>query len=153
MLDPTRPVVVARAAVALGLGLLVTGILHLVAPAGFASIVPGWLGSPTAWVVVSGLAELACAAGLVLPPTRRAAGFATAALFVVVFPANIQMAVDAFRGDGSLLVALVRLPLQVPLVLWALHVAVHSSRPRRATSRADGRPQDAPGGGSFHRPR
>jgi uncharacterized membrane protein len=45
-------------------------------------------------------------------------------LFVLVFPANLKMALDAGlprRGLplASALVAWLRLPLQVPLILWA----------------------------------
>ena len=42
-------------------------------------------------------------------------------LFVAVFPANVQMALDAHGLAGRTL-AYARLPLQVPLVLWALRV-------------------------------
>lgn len=118
----------SRAAQALGLVLLVTGTLHFVVPTGYESIVPGLLGSPAFWVAASGIAELACAVGLLLPRSRRYAGPAAAVLFVAVFPANVQMAVDAVRGDGNVVVALVRLPLQVPLICWA----VYAGRPSRA---------------------
>jgi uncharacterized membrane protein len=46
-------------------------------------------------------------------------------LFVAVFPANLQMAIDYQRAGKPLtarLIAFGRLPLQVPLVLWALRV-------------------------------
>ena len=72
------------------------------------------------------MAELTCAAGLLWRPTRRVAGFASAVLLVAVFPANVTMAVDAWRswqdgGDSAAYVVgtLVRLPLQVPLIWWA----------------------------------
>ena len=104
--------------------LTVTGTLHFVVPKVFADIVPPQLPSPIALVYASGVAELACAAGLAIPRTRRAAGWATAALFVAVFPGNIQMALDA--GDRSAthkVLSYARLPLQVPLVVWAVSVA------------------------------
>ena len=72
---------------------------------------------------LSGVGELACAIGLALQRTRRVAGWAAAILFVVVFPANIDMAVHAWQGHGSKIVAYGRLPLQIPLVLWALYMA------------------------------
>ncbi|HZJ06476.1 MAG TPA: hypothetical protein VFD59_13530 [Nocardioidaceae bacterium] len=68
-------------------------------------------------------AELACAALLAFRPTRRLAGWACVVLFIVVLPANIKMALDSLSGDGSALIAWVRLPLQIPLVLWALYIA------------------------------
>jgi uncharacterized membrane protein len=114
---------VTAAAVALAALLLTTGTWHFASPHGFESIVPRFLGSPAIWVRLSGIGELACAVGLLIPRTRHAAAWATAALFVIVFPANIDMAVHAWRGDGSKLVAYARLPLQIPLVLWALYIA------------------------------
>ncbi len=100
------------------------GVLHLVAPRPFASIVPPALGDPLPWVHASGVAELACAAGLVPRGARPYAGWATAALLLGVWPANWQMALAA--RDRSLpyrTLAWVRVPLQVPLVAWAVRVA------------------------------
>ena len=121
-------------------GLLATaGVLHLVAPRPFEALIPEALpGPPRAWVLGSGAAELACAAAVALPATRRIGGWATAALFVAVFPGNVQMALDGgARGVdgwlGSAAVAWARLPLQVPLVLWAVGVA------RRAAGVTGGR--------------
>lgn len=106
--------------------LAVSGVLHFATPTPYASIVPRRLGRPRAWVYASGLAELACAAGLADRRSRPGAALAAAALFVAVFPANVQMAVTAMRstraGAAYRGVALARLPLQVPLVAWALGV-------------------------------
>ncbi len=118
----------AAAAVALAALLLITGTWHFASPHGFESIVPRFLGSPSFWVRLSGVGELACALALVVPRSRRAAGWATAALFVVVFPANVDMAVHAWQGHGSTLIAYGRVPLQIPLVLWAIYVARGSLR-------------------------
>jgi uncharacterized membrane protein len=109
--------------------LTVTGTLHFVVPKVFADLVPPQLPSPYGLVYASGLAELACAAGLAVPRTRRVAGWATAALFVVVFPGNVQMALDAGdRSAGYRALAYARLPLQVPLAMWAVSVARVSGR-------------------------
>jgi uncharacterized membrane protein len=110
-------------------GLLgVSGTAHFLATDGFARIVPRWLGNADAWVYASGVAELALAGGLLHPRTRRAAAYATAGLFVAVFPANVKMALDA--GDASAAyraVVYARLPLQVPLIGWALWIARRGS--------------------------
>ncbi len=98
----------------------VSGTVHLVAPRVFEPLVPPWVPAHRAVVLVSGVAELVCAAGLVLPATRRTAGPASAALLVAVFPGNLQMAVDARGRSAAYRVAtLARLPLQVPLVRTA----------------------------------
>jgi uncharacterized membrane protein len=109
--------------------LTVTGTMHFVVPKVFASIIPPQLPRRSTLVYASGAAELTCAAGLAVPRTRRVAGWATALLFVAVFPANVQMALDA--GDRSAAypaATYARLPVQVPLVMWAVWVARISRR-------------------------
>ncbi|MFF9276828.1 DoxX family protein [Streptomyces griseosporeus] len=107
-------------------GLLATaGAAHFAVPRQFDAIVPRSLpGSPRAWTYASGAAELALAAGVALPRTRRAAALAAAGFFVGVFPANVKMALDwRDRPAPQRAAAFGRLPLQVPLVLWARGVA------------------------------
>ncbi|MET7571046.1 MauE/DoxX family redox-associated membrane protein [Streptomyces sp. NPDC005492] len=107
-------------------GLLATsGAAHFAAPRQFDAIVPRALpGTPRGWTYASGAVELALAAGIAVPRTRRTAALAAAAFFVGVFPANVKMAVDwRNRPAPQKAAALGRLPLQVPLVLWARSVA------------------------------
>jgi uncharacterized membrane protein len=114
---------------ALGLAALLAGagLAHLRAPRFFDRLIPARLGAPRPWVIGSGLLELACAAAVAHPRTRRVGALATGALFVAVFPGNVQMALGSRRGARSWTrrpaVAWGRLPLQVPLVLWARAVA------------------------------
>ena len=108
-----------------------TGSTHFVAPAPYAQIVPKGLPSPYGLVYASGIAELLCAAALALPRTRRAAGWATAALFVAVFPANITMALDSGNRSGLYQsVVWARLPVQLPLICWAVAVARQAAQAR-----------------------
>lgn len=115
----------ARDARALAALLTLTGTLHFVAPAPFDRIVPAGLpGGARRWTYLSGAAELAVAAALAHPRTRRLGGLAAATLFAAVFPANLKMAVDWRHARPALrAVAYGRLPLQVPLVWWGLRVA------------------------------
>lgn len=71
---------------------LVAGVLHIVAPAGFVLIVPDAVPWPETTVMVTGLCEIAGAAGLMTKRLRRAAGIALAVYAVCVFPANIKHA-------------------------------------------------------------
>lgn len=105
--------------------LAAAGVAHFANPRPFDATVPRSLpGTPRTWTYASGAAELALAAGIAAPRTRRAAALATAAFFVGVFPANVKMAVDWRHRPAPLKAAAVgRLPLQVPLVLWARSVA------------------------------
>ncbi|MGW0420308.1 DoxX family protein [Streptomyces sp. NPDC003015] len=107
-------------------GLLATaGVAHFATPRSFDATIPQALpGKPRTWTYASGAVELALAAGLALPRTRRTAALASAAFFVGVFPANVKMAVDwRHRPAPQRAAALGRLPLQVPLVLWARGIA------------------------------
>ncbi|WP_211315593.1 DoxX family protein [Rathayibacter caricis] len=101
----------------------VSGVVHLVHPRTFDAVVPrGMPGSARGWVLVSGVAELACAVATAWPPTRAIGGIASAVLMAAVFPGNVQMARDA-RRPRTRAITLLRLPLQVPLVLWGLQAA------------------------------
>lgn len=105
-----------------------SGLLHLVLPTPYRRIVPAPLKRWDAEVVaVSGVAELACAALLLAPPTRRLGGLASATLLAAVFPANVQMALDGGYDDApfpanSRLLTWLRLPLQLPLIAMAVRI-------------------------------
>jgi len=112
--------------------MLGSGVLHLVAPGAYERIVPRWLGDRRRVVHVSGVAELACGGLLLVPRTRRLGGWLTAGLLAAVFPANVQMVLDAGTEHQAVpnappalvrALGLARLPLQVPLVMRALRVA------------------------------
>jgi len=109
--------------------LAAAGAAHFVATDAYAEIIPRALPAPRAWVYASGAAELACAGLVAAPRTRRLGGWLTAGLFVALFPANVQMALDGGIAGGGLLgsplVAWLRLPLQIPLIAWAVWVARH----------------------------
>lgn len=100
---------------------LVSGTVHLVKPEVFEPLMPSWVPAHRDVILASGVAELLCAAGLLVPATRRAAGLASAALLVGVFPGNVQMAIDAAKGSNRVLqaVSLARLPLQLPMIRGA----------------------------------
>lgn len=105
----------------------VAGVLHLLRPDPFLSIMPGWVPAPEAVVWWTGVAEILGAAALAqpfAPALQRAAGIGLAAYAVGVFPANIQhFALDMARPDGGLGLAyhlprMVAQPLLVWLALW-----------------------------------
>lgn len=65
---------------------VVSGILHFARPEPYEAIVPKPLPYKRELVYVSGVAELACAALMLHPRTRRLGGAASAALLAAVFP-------------------------------------------------------------------
>jgi uncharacterized membrane protein len=81
---------------------------------------PPWVPAHSFLVFFSGLLELVLG-GLLLPlSTRRLAARGLVILLVLVFPANIQMMIDYSReGHPLLRLAVLRLPLQIPLLWWA----------------------------------
>lgn len=108
--------------VLLAVGMVSIGILHFVAPDGFVKIVPKTLPAPLALVFISGACEIAGGLGLLVARTRRLASWGLVALYVSVFPANINMAVNDIQPVGvhvpeSLL--WLRLPLQAGFIALA----------------------------------
>lgn len=101
------------------------GMSHFAVPGFYDAIVPRALpGAARPWTLASGVAEIACAGLVALPRTRPVGALLAAGLFIAVFPANIQMAWDSRnRSVAAQTLAYGRLPLQPPLVWWALRVA------------------------------
>ena len=79
-------------------------------------------------LATSGVIELACAVGLLVPRSRSVAGWASLDLLLAVYPANLKMAVDSNRTDNRTFkaVAFARLPMQLPM-LWSAYRAARGS--------------------------
>lgn len=108
--------------------MLGTGTLHFVVPRFYEPLIPDALpGSARAWVHGSGVAELAAGA---LVANRRTERLGAWACFAGVYPGNIHDTVQHPPTDARGIVSLLRLPLQIPLFLWALR---HARPPAPAT--------------------
>lgn len=114
--------------------LIALGVLHFAVPRQFDQIMPRALpeAAHRPLTYASGAAEIACGAMLLLPRTRALGARLTALLLLAVWPANIDAAV---RGGypaegviGSATAAWLRVPLQLPLIAWALLVARRADR-------------------------
>ena len=104
------------------------GALHFLKPKPYEAIMPEALPAHRELVYLSGLAEIAGGAGVLADRTARPAGWWLIATMLAVFPANINMAVDAERFrqvPEPLLWA--RLPLQAAIVYWIWRVALRRS--------------------------
>lgn len=119
------------------------GVIHLANPAPFLTIMPPWVPAPELVVLLTGVAELAGAIGLLQPwslPLRRAAGWGLAAYALCVWPANFQHLLnDLARTDGGLGLGyhVPRLAFQPVLIWLALWVSAATDWPWR-TGRAKG---------------
>jgi uncharacterized membrane protein len=95
---------------------IAVGVLHFIRPAPFVRIIPPYIPAPEFMVYLSGVFEILGGVGLLIAPFRKVAGWGLIALTIVVFQANIYMAVEKVYLDGMpkepwLLYA--RLPFQV----------------------------------------
>lgn len=129
----TRAVPSDRSRWALAAFMAGAGVLHFAIPEFYERIVPKWLGHDRAVVQWSGAAELLCGALLALPRTKRVGAWLTVLTIMGVYPANVQMAIDAgIPRDAEGWVAWLRLPLQVPMIRWAWkHTQAEPATPPR----------------------
>lgn len=107
--------------------LLGIGALHFIAPKPFDGIVPAELpGSARSYTYASGVAEIAIGGLLLAPRTRRMGALAAVALYLSVFPANVNMVRLWFRDPTKSLplrlIAIARLPMQIPMITQALKI-------------------------------
>jgi uncharacterized membrane protein len=101
----------------------VAGVIHLIRPEPFLTIMPTWVPAPYAVVLLTGVAEILGAIGLVQPfskPLRRAAGWGLALYALCVWPANINhFIMDMARADGGLGLAYhVPRMFAQPVIIW-----------------------------------
>ena len=107
----------------LTIGMVLAGANHFIDPALYVAMMPDALPWPLELVYVSGVFEILGGLGLILPGTRRLAGWGLVALFVAVFPANLNMAVHHLPFGGRPVPSWAlwaRLPLQLVFIAWAL---------------------------------
>ncbi len=108
--------------VILAVAISVVGVLHFAVPAPFIKIMPPQLPYPEALVYISGFFEILGGIGLLVPPVSRAAAWGLIALFIAVFPANINQAINSIPIEGiphHPLLYWFRLPFQAVLIAWA----------------------------------
>jgi uncharacterized membrane protein len=99
------------------------GVMHFVKTEWYEAIVPPSLPSPRGVVYASGVAEIAGGLGVMHSRTRMAAALWSVATLVAVFPANVNMAVNAERFEkrvpGGRAALWARLPFQAVFIAWA----------------------------------
>ena len=106
---------------------VIAGALHFLRPRFYVAMMPPWLPAAAALVLVSGACEILGGIGVLVPATRVAAGWGLIALLVAVFPANVQMLLNARAAHASattMAVLVARLPVQALLVYWVFRSTV-----------------------------
>lgn len=109
-----------------GLVFVVAGMLHFAAPSAYERIMPPYLPRHRELVYASGAGEVLGGLGLLVKRTRSVAGIGLVLLLIAVFPANVQMLLDA-REEGKppwwIALLWLRLPLQPALIAWVWKVS------------------------------
>ena len=115
--------------------MITVGIMHFTNEPFFTRIVPAWLPMAKLLVYVSGVCEIALGALVLVPKTRRFAGLGLTALYIAVFPANINMVLHPELGGTVPTWALwARLPFQILFIVFALWVTEALSAPNTAAA-------------------
>lgn len=99
---------------------ILAGINHFRNPKMYLRIMPDYIPWHLPVVYISGIIEIFLGILLMFPATRIWGAWGIIVLLILVFPANIQMAIDFYaRKNPYLWIALLRLPLQIVLIWWA----------------------------------
>ena len=128
---PTR---LTTGQIILAIFFITAGMMHFIVPEAYIRIVPPALPAPRLLVEVSGIAEIAGGLGLLWPATQRPAAWGLVLLLCAVFPANVYMAIAHVPFPGLLgnsWIQWLRLPLQIPMIVWAFRYT-RESHQRRA---------------------
>ncbi len=95
------------------------GVMHFVRSELFVQAMPDYLPEKLLLTQITGIAEIAGAAGLLVRKFRRISGICLAIFLVCVFPVNIDMALHPEKFPSLPIIGLwLRLPLQA-LFIWA----------------------------------
>ncbi|MFK7985923.1 MAG: MauE/DoxX family redox-associated membrane protein [Sandaracinaceae bacterium] len=107
----------------LALAFIGAGINHFVNPDFYVQIMPPYLPLHLELVWLSGVAEVLLGVAVLVPKTRRLAGWGLVALLVAVFPANLHMALHPEDfPDAPAWGLYLRLPFQLLFIAWSLWV-------------------------------
>lgn len=120
----------SAARVVLAVFFVVAGVNHFRSPAIYLGMMPSWLPWPAALNAISGVAEILGGIGLLVPATRRVAGWGLIALLIAIFPANVHVALQGHMPGTNFSPAILwlRLPFQLLFVAWVWWVALRREK-------------------------
>ena len=101
-----------------GIILILSGVSHLIKPESFFPFIPDFL-PKRAINILAGIVELGLGVGVFIPRFRSVATFGILLLMLTLLPIHI---IDVFKETpaiGSHQLALIRLPVQFVLIVWA----------------------------------
>ncbi|ANH83721.1 hypothetical protein A8C56_05630 [Niabella ginsenosidivorans] len=116
--------------IAMAVMLLFTGIAHFAKPKEMALMLPKAIPGRILLILLTGILEIAAAAGLLFTQTCILTGWMLICFFLVILPANIYAAVSreggartTFTGQGVKYLWF-RIPLQLFFIIWTYVFAV-----------------------------
>ncbi len=100
---------------------VVAGIFHFVTPKLFLKVTPKWVPKPEIVNILVGIIEIVLGIAVLFEATRSYAAMGIIALLIAVFPANWKyyQIVKRKKKQTQIIIALLRLPMQVGLIYWA----------------------------------
>ena len=110
---------------------ILNGLNHFFNADAYIAIMPAYLPWHSQLVALSGVAEIAVGAGVLIRATRVAAAWGIIALLIVIFPANLYVAMNGlpYVGDEpNVVLNWVRLPFQLVLIAWAYWYTKRTTR-------------------------
>lgn len=111
--------------------LLFTAIGHLVYLNGMSLMIPSFIPYKKAIIMVTGIIEMATAAGLLIPKLQLTTAWLLIIFLIVILPANIQAArknIDYQKGNtngNGLKYLWFRIPLQILFIVWTYYFAIY----------------------------
>ena len=114
--------------------LLFTALGHFMFSKGMAMMLPAHWPFTNAIVYITGIIEIAAAAGLLIPAVQHVTGWLLTAFFICILPANIYAAnkglnyqTGELNGPGKNYLWF-RVPLQLLFIAWVYFSAIYCSR-------------------------
>jgi uncharacterized membrane protein len=101
---------------------ILNGLNHFFNADAYIAIMPAYLPWHSQLVVLSGVAEIVVGTGVLIPVIRVTAAWGIIALLILIFPANLYVAMNGlpYIGDQpNVVLNWVRLPFQLVLIAWA----------------------------------
>lgn len=115
---------------AMSVMLLFTGVGHFMYPDGMALMLPEFIPFKKELIYLTGVIEIAAAAGLLIARLKRLTAWLLIIFFIVILPANINAAIHhvnlkttAFDGKGPGYLWF-RVPLQILFIAWVYYAGI-----------------------------
>lgn len=123
--------------IAFSLAFTFIGVIHVMKPEKLSYMISGLLPNPEFWVILTGFMEIALSVLLLIPRFQTVAGWSIIAYLLIVFPANINVAIHNLPPPGGLPASdwyvWSRLFFQPLYMLWVYYAALKQRKEELVT--------------------